>query len=700
MNLPVDEHPEIDNPILKEALRLIELGYKVMPCVPGEKRPLTSQGLHDATTDENQVFLWFTDNPKANIAIATGGGFGVFDRDVNKETGKIEPNWPGDEEKQLDLMAGPVAMTPRGGKHYLVGLPQGQKFKNSAGTIAENVDFRGDGGYILVFPSVVDGKPYLWLPGNELDCSIEKLPPAKPWQLDALSGRKPTSVVVTESTSDVIQEGGRNATLTSVGGALRRMGCSEAEILATLLVRNQERCKPPLPEREVRQIAHSVSRYDADQISVLIAEGGNEFDLIPAEPQIECLPSRFIDDIGPGLLRQVIEYNLSGAHVPQPNLAAAGAVALCGAVFGRKVTDDEGTRTNIYCIGLSPSGGGKERARHVNKKILRLADMLHLIPVETVASATAIMSALDVSPSMLLQQDEIGKFLEAIKAAKNSPHMAEIIATFLFLYTSSSETYGGKGYADNTKTKPIHNPNLCLYGTGVPDGVWGSLTSESLTDGLVARILFWETPDYFPNPKRFPSQSDPPSELIETIINWGNYCPGIGNMKGQKGQYPQPRRLFDAPQVNDLFWEKRLQFTDFQRANTPGAGLWSRAYEKARKLALIYECSRNFDATEINRDSAEWGLGLSEHLTRRTIQQAKNQVSDNHSQKSINRIRDALRKSGGSLPLGKITNIFRGSVLAADVIKLLDTLVAAEQVSRKQMPSTGGRSPVIYTLHG
>jgi hypothetical protein len=60
----------------------------------------------------------------------------------------------------------------------------------------------------------------------------------------------------------VIPQGRRNTTLTSLAGSMRRRGMTEDEILAALLVANEQRCEPPLDEEEVRQIAKSVSEYD------------------------------------------------------------------------------------------------------------------------------------------------------------------------------------------------------------------------------------------------------------------------------------------------------------------------------------------------------------------------------------------------------------------------------------------------------
>ncbi len=63
--------------------------------------------------------------------------------------------------------------------------------------------------------------------------------------------------------NDIVAEGGRNAALTSLAGALRRRGLDVELIRSILLTQNQVICNPPLPAEEVDRIAASVSRYEA-----------------------------------------------------------------------------------------------------------------------------------------------------------------------------------------------------------------------------------------------------------------------------------------------------------------------------------------------------------------------------------------------------------------------------------------------------
>lgn len=58
-----------------------------------------------------------------------------------------------------------------------------------------------------------------------------------------------------------IPEHHRNNTLIALAGSMRRAGFHERAILAALQVMNEDRCDPPLEEKEVAEIAHSSTRY-------------------------------------------------------------------------------------------------------------------------------------------------------------------------------------------------------------------------------------------------------------------------------------------------------------------------------------------------------------------------------------------------------------------------------------------------------
>lgn len=71
-----------------------------------------------------------------------------------------------------------------------------------------------------------------------------------------------------------IPEGGRNNALASLAGSMRRRGMGYAAIHAALSQVNDEQCIPPLDDGDVRRIAQSVCRYEADDPVVKLFEKG------------------------------------------------------------------------------------------------------------------------------------------------------------------------------------------------------------------------------------------------------------------------------------------------------------------------------------------------------------------------------------------------------------------------------------------
>jgi hypothetical protein len=260
------------NGLLAAALRYAELGYRVFPCIPGGKTPLTKHGFQDATTDAEQIEQWWTLHPTANVAIATTGLL-VIDVDGAGN------NWLVDApERRLELAAAPMSLTPGGGQHYIFRPPDGRSYRGHAGRLAPHVDVRADGGYIVVPPSVLaGGKGYRWGEGLALDVPPAQLPEPPAWlvaQLDELATSSPTLAHVASGPAGAnpIPEGQRNATLARLAGTMRRVGMSQAELRAALAVANATRCVPPMADDEVERIAASVARYEPDQVSVAVVE--------------------------------------------------------------------------------------------------------------------------------------------------------------------------------------------------------------------------------------------------------------------------------------------------------------------------------------------------------------------------------------------------------------------------------------------
>lgn len=72
---------------------------------------------------------------------------------------------------------------------------------------------------------------------------------------------KPTLPIRIRPEYPAVGQGGRHLAMVSLAGQLHTIGWSKRQIYTELLFANSKACDPPLPEREVKNIVSSVTRY-------------------------------------------------------------------------------------------------------------------------------------------------------------------------------------------------------------------------------------------------------------------------------------------------------------------------------------------------------------------------------------------------------------------------------------------------------
>lgn len=144
------------------ALAYAARGWHVFPCYPNAKQPLAAavpHGLKDATTDTETIKRWFTTYPDANVAISCGpSGLVAVDLDVHDGVDGPSAWETWCKERGIKSNDTLTARTPSGGTH-LVYLG---RCGSSTSRIAKGIDTKGDGGYIVVYPSRIGTAAYTW----------------------------------------------------------------------------------------------------------------------------------------------------------------------------------------------------------------------------------------------------------------------------------------------------------------------------------------------------------------------------------------------------------------------------------------------------------------------------------------------------------------------------------------------------------
>lgn len=246
---------------LEAALGYLKRGWSVIPAGERTKRPIVPwQKFQHEMPSEQQVGKWWERWPKANLAVVTGEISGIVVVDIDPKNGGTK-SLVRMEKRHGSLPETVETVTGGGGRHIYFAHPE-REVRNRAG-LAPGIDMRGDGGCIIVPPSVhPSGKRYRWKPRHAPgQVNLAPLPvwleqprfgsdnphghPLAYWRALAHEG---------------VKEGQRNSTVASFAGHLLWHGVDPDVVMELLLSWNRVRCKPPLDDDEVIMTVQSIQR--------------------------------------------------------------------------------------------------------------------------------------------------------------------------------------------------------------------------------------------------------------------------------------------------------------------------------------------------------------------------------------------------------------------------------------------------------
>jgi hypothetical protein len=241
---------------LDEALKCANRGFHVLPLKPRDKWPIVAGGCHAGTKDLDQVRLWWTKHPNANIGVSCGlSDLLVVDADHGLTCYEDFIAWrdrnglPATYTVRTGRRLGADGKPEFGAQMYYSGTTtiQGRKTWSLDGVTG---DFRGDGQLAVHPPSIHpdSGEAY------EVICDLPIVP--KPDLLLNLPTAEGKSTTTGQANDDGLIEGNRNEDMCSLIGQLRyRTRIDEDAMLDLMLQVNETRyAKGPMPEEEVKTI--------------------------------------------------------------------------------------------------------------------------------------------------------------------------------------------------------------------------------------------------------------------------------------------------------------------------------------------------------------------------------------------------------------------------------------------------------------
>jgi len=360
----------------------------------------------------------------------------------------------------------------------------------------------------------------------------------------------------------------------------------------------------------------------------------------------------------PGFVHDVMQHTLSTAPYPNQVLAFTGALALLSYLCGRNIRDTMNNMPNLYLIALANSGTGKDHPRKINVEIAYRAGLAGGIG-DAFASGEGIEDCMFLSQKMLFQTDEIDGLLNSINKARDGRNEM-IMNVLLKMYSAANSIYPLRKRASlgNVKRKEenpvIDKPSLTLFGTAVPKYLYESLNGRMLDNGFFARSIILEAGD------RGKGQNVEHQEIPDFIIDQAKklaeefYGAGEADSGNLFSEHPTPKtinataaagKILDGIRDHvDQEWQKQSK-----RGDETAMAIWARAYEKTRKLAMLYAVSANWAEPVIDEAAVNWAWKFVEYQTKRMLFMAESYVADNPFHAECLKAKRRIQAAGGKI---------------------------------------------------
>jgi hypothetical protein len=293
----------------------------------------------DLPTEDELRRKWQS-NPLLNVGAVMGRVSGLVAPDEDGPAGaeSLAKLSGGDVPPTLTFTSG----REEGGRRRLYAIPPGVELRVThphGDEIASGLSLLGEGSQTVMPPSRhKTGRRYAWVPGlgpGEIEPA-----PAPAWLVARMvrdrrhaggghAGNGPAPPV-----GERVEELTRNVTLCSLAGSMRRRGMDFNEVLAALLVVNEQRCRPPLDQEEVEAIARNVSGYEPED-SAFTGKPGSPLRGGLDLALVEAIRQDFVSRYRPAFKQGTAIWSQREERFVKPSEATyAPGVALLGTLAG------------------------------------------------------------------------------------------------------------------------------------------------------------------------------------------------------------------------------------------------------------------------------------------------------------------------------------------------------------------------------
>lgn len=367
-----------------------------------------------------------------------------------------------------------------------------------------------------------------------------------------------------------------------------------------------------------------------------------------------------------GIMADTVQCALMSAHKPQPELTTLAVLIGMASAINGKYHLSNGTRFNLYGLGVAETCEGKDLTGRVAKTVAEAAGAALL---GKPASGQGLEDALIDSSGMLVNIDEVGHMIQSMHHAKAAPHQVELSENLLKLYSGSSSSYYTRVKAsvkNATPPRKLNNPCLNFLGFTTPAALSKGLSSESIEQGLLGRFLFVEGRNGVR--QRF---VDVPLELdTERFEGFDSY--DLFDDNAALTYALSSRTVELSGQASKHMIEMMTEFSvEATKQPTPEArALINRSYEKVTRIAGVLAVWDNTNAPVIELEHLAWAKLFVRSSNSALLTFGKDKIHDN------------ISSANAAKVLTVITKIINGDIKGLTTSDLLVKKLNNQWVSR------------------
>ena len=305
----------------------------------------------------------------------------------------------------------------------------------------------------------------------------------------------------------------------------------------------------------------------------------------------------------PGLLGELIEWNVRTARYPSRVMALAASIAVVGKLLDRNVAGPTMSGTHLYTVVLAPTGSGKQHQLDVVKAALTAAGMGDLIGPGDFSSVQALQQLIIEKNSCIAVMDEFGSFLRRIKDGAQMSNMREITGEMRTLFSSWIQYDSVKKAREDSVR--VYSPAFSIFGVTTAGDFYSALKTQDASNGFLNRFLILEEKSRGEENEPESWVHEIPFRLMERLQKTaGEYR----SPSGGSGSVTPNSKLTWGPGAVELYREFNRSIRSERDDRV--LELRIRAPEMAVRLATIRACGRL--SKKVDVQDIEWAIKLAQ----------------------------------------------------------------------------------------